>query len=65
MHKNAKKINYYPFDQRASGEVQSYLPHVTPRDPRSVHAKFYVDWAKTVGAREIYTHRQTVLYHID
>ena len=32
-----------------------YLPDVTPRVPRSVHAKFHADWSKTVGARGIHT----------
>ena len=36
-----------------------YLPHVTPRVPRSVHAKVHADWSKTVGARGIHTHTQT------
>ena len=64
--KNAKK-KIYPFDrirascvaQSASGEVQPYLPHVTRRVPRSVHAKFHADWTKTVGARGIQTNKQT------
>ena len=30
--------------QSASGEAQLYLPKVTPRVPRSVHAKFHADW---------------------
>ena len=38
-----------------------YLPHVTPKVPRSVHAKFHADWSKTVGAGGIHTHTQTVL----
>ena len=45
--------------QSPSGEAQLYLPHVTRRVPRSVHAKFYADWTKTVGARGIHTSRQT------
>ena len=61
-----KKI-FYPFDrlrasrvaQSASGEAQPYLPHVTRRVPKSVHAKFHADWTKTVGARGIQTDRQT------
>ena len=61
-----KKKNY-PFDrlrasriaQSASGEAQPYLPHVTRRVSRSVHAKFHADWTKTVGARGIHRDRQT------
>ena len=57
----------YPFDrlrasrvaQSASGVAQPYLPHVTRRVPRSVHAKFHADRTKTVGARGIHTDRQT------
>ena len=45
--------------QSPSGKAQLSLLHVTPRVPRSVHAKFHVDWTKTVGAREIHTNRQT------
>ena len=65
-HRNAKK-NCYPFArlrasrvaQSASGEAQPYLPHVTRRVPRSVHAKFHADWTKTVGARGTQTDKQT------
>ena len=46
--------NYAP-----SGKAQPYLPHVTCRVLRSVHAKFHVDWTKTVGARGIQTNKQT------
>ena len=54
------------FSQSASGEAQPYLPHVTPRVPRSVHAKFHADWSKTVGARGIHnTDGQTFLLYID
>ena len=48
-----------------------YLSHVTPRVPRSVHAKFHADWTKTVGARGIHTDththtdRQSFFYYID
>ena len=43
-----QKKNFYAFDrlrasrvaQSAIGEAQPYLPHVTRRVPRSVHAKF-------------------------
>ena len=45
--------------QSPSGEAQPYLPHVTRRVPRSVHAKFHADWTKTVGARGIQTDKQT------
>ena len=45
--------------QSLSVKIQPYLPHVTPRIPRSVHAKFYADWTKTVGARGIQTNGQT------
>ena len=62
-----QKDFFYPFDrlrasrvaQSASGEAQPYLPHVTRRVPRSVHAKFHWDRTKTVGARGIHTDRQT------
>ena len=62
-----KKKMFYPFDplralrvaQSPSGEAQPYLPHVTRRVPRSVHAKFHADWTKTVSARGIHTNRQT------
>ena len=37
--------------QTLSGEAQPYLPYDTPRVPRSVHAKFYYDRIKTMGAR--------------
>ena len=68
-HRNAKKKFFYPFDrlrasrvaQSATGEAQPYLPHVTRRVPRSVHAKFHADWAKSVGARGIHRDRQTEL----
>ena len=36
-----------------------YLPHDTPRVLRSVHAKFYHDRIKTMGARGIQTYIQT------
>ena len=42
--------------------VQPYLPHVTPRVPRSIHAKFHADWSKTVGVRGIHTETHT---HMD
>ena len=45
--------------QSPSGEAQPYLPHVTRRVPRSVHAKFHADWTKTVGARGKQTDKQT------
>ena len=45
--------------QSPSGEAQPYLPHVTCRVPRRVHAKFHADWTKTVGARGIQTDKQT------
>ena len=56
---NQKKI--YPFDplrasriaQSPSGEAQLILPQVTPRVPRSVHAKFHADRTKTVVRRGI------------
>ena len=56
----------YPFDSKralryADGKAQPYLPHVTPRVPRSVQAKFHDDWSKTVGAGGIHTDRQTDL----
>ena len=55
--------------QSPSGEAQPFLPHVTPRAPRSVHAKFHANWTKTVGARGIHTDRQTdrqsSFYYID
>ena len=38
--------------QSASGEAQIYLPHVTSKVPRSIHANFYADWTDIVGARE-------------
>ena len=65
-HRNAKKF-FYPFDRlrasrvalSASGEAQPYLPHVTRRVPRSVHAKFHADWTKTVGDRGIQTNKRT------
>ena len=34
--------------QSLSGEAQCYLPQVTPRVSRSVHAKFHADRTKTV-----------------
>ena len=37
-----------------SGEAQLYLPQVTPRVPRSVHAKFHADRTKTVVRRGIF-----------
>ena len=45
--------------QILSGEAQPYLPHITRRVPRSVHAKFHADWTKTVGASGIHTNKQT------
>ena len=45
--------------QIPSGEAQLYLPHVTRRVSRSVHAKFHADWTKTVGVKGIHTNRQT------
>ena len=62
-----QKKNFYPFHrlrasrvaQRASGEAQPYLHHVTRWVQRSVHAKFHADWTKTVGARGIQTNTQT------
>ena len=42
--------------QSPSGEAQLYLPQVTPRVPRSVHAKFYADRTKTVVRRGILRH---------
>ena len=51
--------DYALLAQSASGEAQPYLPHVTRRVQRSVHAKFHADWTKTVGARGIQTDRQT------
>ena len=59
--------------QNPSGKAQPYLPHVTRRVPRSVHAKFHADWTKTVGARGIHldkqtnrqTHRQSYFDNID
>ena len=54
-----KKKIFTPLTDYASGEAQPYLPHVTRRVPRSVHAKFHADWTKTVGARGIQTNRQT------
>ena len=44
---------------RSLGLRARYLPHVTPRVQRSVHAKVHADWTKTVGARGIHTHRHT------
>ena len=44
--------------QNPSNEVKPYLPHVTRRVLRSVHAKFHADWTKTVGAR-LHTNRQS------
>ena len=45
--------------QSLSTEAQPYLPHVTPRVPRSFHAKFHADWTKTVGTRGMNTDGQT------
>ena len=64
-----QKKKLYPSDSKRvfcyarslSGEAQPYLPHVTPRVPRSVHAKFHANWTKTVGARGIQTDKQTEL----
>ena len=58
---------FYPFDlirasrivQSTSGGLKPSLPHVTPRVPRSVHAKFHADCSKTVGGRGIHTNRHT------
>ena len=44
--------------QSLNSEAQPYLPHVTPRIARSVHAKFHADRNKTVGARGIHTNKQ-------
>ena len=60
-----KKQKKNPFDllcalrvaQSPSGEAQPYLPNVTPRVLRSVHAKFHVNWTKTVVAKGIQTDR--------
>ena len=59
-HRNAKKNNKINthVTQSPSGEAQPYLPHVTPRVLRSVHAKFHADWTKTVGARGIHLDKQ-------
>ena len=67
--KRIEKKKFYPFDpllvralgvaQSPRGKAQPYLHQVTPRVPRSVHAKFHADWTKTVGARGIQTNRQT------
>ena len=39
--------NYIPdYMQSLSGEAQPYLPLITPRVPRSIHAKFHADRAK-------------------
>ena len=59
-----KKKLFYPLTdyapsgvaQTPSGKAQPYLPHDTPRVPRSVHAKFHADRTKTVGARGIHTY---------
>ena len=40
--------------QSPSGEAQLYLPQVTPRVPRSFHAKFHADGTKTVVRRGIF-----------
>ena len=45
--------------QSPSSEAQPYLPHVTRRVPRSVHANFHADRSKTVAARGIRTNKQT------
>ena len=61
-HRNAKKLPiwlYMRVAQSASNEAQPYLPHVTSRVPRSVHAKFHDNWSKTIGARGIHTDRST------
>ena len=47
------------YAQSASVEAQPYLPHVTRRVPRSVHAKFHDVLTKIVGDRRIHTDRQT------
>ena len=44
--------------QKPSGKAQPHQLHVTRRVPRSVHAKFYADWTKTVGARWIHPDRR-------
>ena len=54
MHRNAKKKECYPFDPLHASRIaqspivktQLYLPHVTRRVPRSVHAKIHADWTK-------------------
>ena len=51
-----QKSCFYTFDrvaQSPSGEAQLYLPQVTPRVPRSVHAKFHADRIKIVVRRGI------------
>ena len=64
-HRNKKKKKTFGLiralhkGQSASGEAQLYLPDVTPRVPRGVHAKFHADWSKTVGVRGIHTDTQT------
>ena len=46
--------------QSPSGEAQPYLPHVIPRVPTSVNAKFHADLFKTEGARgSMHTDRRT------
>ena len=35
--------------QSPSGEAQLYLPNITPRVPRSVHAKFHAEVKDTDG----------------
>ena len=76
MHRNEKKkqkklfLRLWP-DRCSVKRVRqsATLPHVTPRVPRSVHAKFHVDWSKIMGARGIHTHthtdRQPFFYYID
>ena len=64
IEKQIKICPFYPLRasrvaQSPSVEVQPYLPHVTSRVPRSVHAKFHADWTRTVGARGIHTDKQT------
>ena len=56
-HRNEKKKkeNFTSY-----GEAQTYLPHITPRVPRRVHAKFHGALTKTVGARGKHTDTQTV-----
>ena len=64
MQKKKKNVlPFWPIAQSASDKAQPYLPHVTRRVPRRVHAKFHADWTKTVGARGI--HRQSYFNNVD